>query len=102
MISVPVVVGTMYSTAHWLWLELMAAGVQVPAKDPPKTLAVRVTFPVGAVWVPPLVSVMVMTRMMDVPWTTDAADGDIAVLVLRFFIDNVALPELETCLLSPE
>ncbi len=67
MVTDPPVKGV-YVTLHLLCEELVAAKVQVPLlKVPPETLALQDTVPVGALFVPPLVSLTAETKVIGLP-----------------------------------
>ncbi len=86
--------GAVYVTLHWLLLELIGAKVQVPLlKLPPKTLAFHDTVPVGAIFVPRLVSVTVAVNIVLPPRLDDAGFGDTVVDVVLSTVNN-EVPEL--------
>ena len=61
IVKEPVFGGAVYVALQLLWLELIATKVQVLlTKLPPERLALHDIIPVGALFVPPLVSVTVV------------------------------------------
>src|SRR6267143_2031230 len=76
--------------------------VQLAALKVPVPLLVKLTVPVGVVFVPTSVSVTVAVQVVGCPTTTDDGEQLTLVPVERFAVTvTVVVPELPECVVSP-
>ncbi len=92
-----------YPTMQALALLVSGASVHVlELKAPPAPLSLQDTVPVGAVFVPKLVSPTLPLKVMTFPTVPEAGFGATVVAVLRRLDVRDDTPALGACVLSPK